>query len=465
MVRRQAQHDIHRIIAACRAVFRQFQPRGDHLHHRPNRPWRGPIARRLATIHAQLPVDAGQGQAVRHVNHIRYRRDPARQIGRQIVQTSRIIRRKAQLNGFSGWRAGLGHRNLDIHAGNTDHGRAQIVEDLIGVLALAPVDEFILNDANRIGRTFVSGPTPGTNTGVDGFYPWPAQDPRLGQLHQCILFMDRQVAARLDIQQPILRFDVGEELYPLADLAIDHRNGDQAANSQHQHDPGVANGPGHQRHIGPILLARRFLERTGNQRAQNRHKDQRVKHAGRERRDQGDRHEFHELAHHAGPEQQRREGGDPRHGRGSDRSSHLAAGLKEGGLAILTFRHATFGIFHDDDRVINQHADRKDQAEQDHKVDRQTRHLQPQNPHQKTCRNGQPDEDGRAHGQGIENDDEDQNHGRQDRILQVGQKLANGDRLVLAEGHLDPFGQVLGHGVGHRAHRVHRFDQIGANAF
>jgi len=97
--------------------------------------------------------------------------------------------------------------------------------------------------------------------------------------------------------------------------------------------------------------------------AQNRQIDQRHQKRGRQHEDQRDRQHAHELAGDAGPEQHRQKRAE-RGGRGTDHRPEHALGRPRIGMhRTLTLGDALVGIFHDDDRPVDQHPDREDQAE------------------------------------------------------------------------------------------------------
>ena len=173
------------------------------------------------------------------------------------------------------------------------------------------------------------------------------------------------------------------------------------------------------------------------QRAERRREEQRDHERCRQRRDQRDRHVFHELPDHARPEQQRREGRDARRGRGDHRARHALGGQRIGFLRRHAFRHAAFGEFGDDDGVVDQHADGEDEREQHDDVDRQPGQLQPEHAGEERGRNRDADEQRGAEAEREQDDDDDQQHAGRDRILQVRQHLADHLRLVLGEGDLD----------------------------
>ena len=67
-----------------------------------------------------------------------------------VVEPGRIGRRQLHLDRLAGRRAGFRHAHLDVDAGNAGHRDAQFVEDLVRRLALAPVDELVLDDADHV---------------------------------------------------------------------------------------------------------------------------------------------------------------------------------------------------------------------------------------------------------------------------------------------------------------------------
>ena len=139
-------------------------------------------------------------------------------------------------------------------------------------------------------------------------------------------------------------------------------------------------------------------------------------------------------------------------------------GELECGPAVHSFGHPAFGVFGHDDGVVDQHADRQDQAEQDDDVDRVSGHRQGKDTHQERGRNGHADDDGGAARQGIENDDEDQDDGDQNVVLQIAEQGSDDVRLVLAEGDHGTFRQALLEVRREHLHGVNRVDEIGANA-
>ena len=119
--------------------------------------------------------------------------------------------------------------------------------------------------------------------------------------------------------------------------------------------------------------------------------------------------------------------------RGDHRPGHPLGGELEGRLARHALGHAALGELGDDDRVVDQHADREDQAEQHDDVHGQPRQRQAEDADQERDRDREADQDRRPAGEREQDDDEDQHHGGQHAVLQVGEQLADVGRLVLAE--------------------------------
>ena len=464
LIRRQAQDDVHRVVRSGGAVVGQFQPVGHKLHHSAHGGGRQAVTRGGGAVDLQFPVDAGGRQAVVDVDHVGHLLQLIRDGPGHGVQPRGVGGRQLHLDRLAGRRPGIGYGNLHIDAGNAGHGDTQIGKDRVGVLAFAPVDEFVLDHPDHIGGDLIATAPGLAGAGIDRLDPRPAKDAVLGLLDQRVLLVNRQVAARVDVEKAVIGLHAGEEFHPLAVGAIGVRHRDQKRERGQHHGPRVPDRAADEAHIQAVTPAILFRDRSGDDGADGRREDQRIDERGRQSRDQRDRHILHELAHDAGPEQQRREGRDPRCRRRQNRPGHLVRGLGEGGALVHPLGHAAFGIFGDDDRIVDQHADGKDQAEQHDDIDRQPRHLQPEDADQERGRNGQPDQDRGTARQREEDDDEDQDNSRQDRVLKVAQKLADGGGLVLAEGDLGPGGQRLLKRLRHLLHRIDRIDKVGAGA-
>ena len=175
-----------------------------------------------------------------------------------------------------------------------------------------------------------------------------------------------------DVEQPD-RIE-GEELR--AHRAADDQP--QRRNEEHQHaeaaDPGTAHefhqdaGVLHAQGMGGAFARRVQARGAGEVDLQRRHVrghhpvglDQ--AHQQRQRHHQ--RHQQHELADDAGHEHQRQEGGNRRCHRRQHRPADLAHRVERGGQRIGPARDAVIDGFGDDDRIVDQHAQRNHDAEQ-----------------------------------------------------------------------------------------------------
>ena len=326
----QAQADVDRIVDAGGAVFGQFEAGGHQLHGRADRARRDAVLGSLAAIDVERPVDAGRRQAVVDVDDARNRRQHRRDVAGRLVQVGRVGGRQAHLDGLAGRRTGFRHAHFDVDAGNAGHRRAQVGQHLMRGLALAPVDELVLDDADDVLGGFSAAATRLADAGVDRLQAGPAENALFRDLGGGVHFGERKVAAGMDIEQAVIGLDIGEEFDAGAPLRIGHLHADQQGDGQEQRGLGEADGGLDRLHVkavAPGMLVLRM--RLADDRADGRGEHQRIEHRRRQRDDQRDRQIFHELADDARPEQQRREGGDARHRRGDDRPGHALRGKRE----------------------------------------------------------------------------------------------------------------------------------------
>ncbi len=90
-----------------------------------------------------------------------------------------------------------------------------------------------------------------------------------------------------------------------------------------------------------------------------------------------------------------------------------------------------------DDRVVDQHADRQHQREEDHHVERHAGELHDDEGEQHGERNRRADEERVAQPHGEEEHDDHEHHAGQDVVLEIGHHDADVLRLVGEEGRLD----------------------------
>ena len=324
--------------------------------------------------------------------------------------------------------------------------------------------EFVLDDADDVFVDVLPAAARLADAGVDGGDAGPAEKPFLGLARGGVHLGEREIAAGVDIHQAVFGLDIGEELDARAVLRVAVLDADQEPDGEDEHRLGEGDGLLHDRHIEPVGLALGMGLGLGEHGAERRRENECEEHRGRQGDDQRQRQELHELADDARPEQEGREGRDAGHGRGDDRAGHAVGRKLEGGALVHAFRHAPLGELGDDDGIVDEHADGKDQAEQHDHVDRVAHQRQRQDAHQERGGDGEADQQRGAARQCVEDDDEDQDHRDQDMVLQVAQELADHVRLVLAVGDVDGNGQRLLERAGDDFHLVHRVDQVGAGA-
>ncbi len=196
--------------------------------------------------------------------------------------------------------------------------------------------------------------------------------------------------------------------------------------------------------------------------------DERHDKRGGEHEDQRDRQHAHELARNAGPEEHRQEGAERRRGGRDDGPEHALGGLHIGLHGARAFRDALVGIFHDDDRPVDQHADGQDQAEH-HDVRHRNAHQCEEGEAQKErCRDGEAHEESRPRAERREHHDHHQRDGGQDRSLELADHGCHLPRLIVRGAkrhHGAQFGRPGGLGGGNLVlHQRHGVDDVEALA-
>ena len=284
--------------------------------------------------------------------------------------------------------------------------------------------------------------------------------------YEPVLFRERKIAARVHHDDARVGLDVREELDRRPDPRIGNRNPDQHHNGKQDRQPRMPDREADDAHVAALARHHVMIDdvRLADQGTEGWRKDERRYERGGEGRDQGDRHVFHELADNPRPEEERRECRNPGERRRDHRPRHAAR--REGiGLARLhALAHPPLGELRHDDGVVNQHADREDQREQDDDVHRQAEQVQAENAGQEGDRNGNADKDRGAPAESEQDDDEDEDDAGEHAVLQVGEKLADGLRLIVDEADLDLLRPVRLHRVHRRLHPIDRGNEVGAGS-
>jgi hypothetical protein len=169
----QAQPDVD-ASSRCRPVLAELQPVRHQLHHGSDRGRADAVLRRLGAIDLERPVDAWRRQTVGNVDDARHLGNTRGNGAGLVVEPLRVDSRKPDLDRLAGWRPCFRHPDLDIDAGNAGHDAAQLSQDLVRRFALAPVDEFILDDADHIFRDILAAALRLADAGIDRLHPRPA---------------------------------------------------------------------------------------------------------------------------------------------------------------------------------------------------------------------------------------------------------------------------------------------------
>ena len=65
----------------------------------------------------------------------------------------------------------------------------------------------------------------------------------------------------MDVEKPVIRFDIREELHALAIGAIGVGNRDKCCHRRHRHEPGMPDRPGDEAHVEAVAAAVLLLSR------------------------------------------------------------------------------------------------------------------------------------------------------------------------------------------------------------
>ena len=196
-----------------------------------------PYCAALARSTSSAQSMPGRRQAVRDVDDAGHLGDCCRHCARLVVQPGRVDRRKlapgSACRSADRRRAPAPrHRRPECRPSRTRRSSRICV----GRLALAPVDEFVLDDADDIFRNVVAAATRLADARIDRLDARPAEDAlssasRVADVH----LGQRQVAARMHVEQAIVRLDRREELDARAVLRIGERNSRPAARRSGEH--------------------------------------------------------------------------------------------------------------------------------------------------------------------------------------------------------------------------------------
>ena len=132
---------------------------------------------------------------------------------------------------------------------------------------------------------------------------------------------------------------------------------------------------------------------------------------------------------------------------------------------MVAFGHLAVGVLGNDDGAIHQHADRQDEAVEDHEIQRQAEDREIENGEQERARYGDADQARRTQAERRHHHDHDKNDGGDDVILEVAQQRAHVVGLVLEDRDVEVGGPGLTLGLDQGARIVDRFDDVEAEPF
>ena len=173
--------------------------------------------------------------------------------------------------------------------------------------------------------------------------------------------------------------------------------------------------------------------------------------ARRQRHDERQRHVAHEPPDDARPQEHRRERRDGRRRGRRDGEADLAGAEPRRLPPAVALLAVAVDVLDDHDRVVDEHPERDDEAEQDDEVQRLPHRREDQEAQKHRERNRDPDERRRPHPEEEEQHRDDEDQPGDDVVLEVLDEGLDVFGLVAGVGHLGPVRKrKLGDGLAHR---------------
>ena len=229
----EAGDDVDLVVALIRPVVAELEAAGDQLNRVADAGDVDAIARRLGAVDVDLPFDAGNRPRILDAHQAIHLVQMSAQRGDGGLEQGRIARRELHIDGLAGRRAGFLVARLHMDAGQALGALEDLRDDLGRGPALIPFGELDIDGADRVLRQVLAADIAGggLGDGIDGLelvmLGLHGQDLVLDLAHQLVAFVDRQIAAAMDLQQRRLRFDLGEELDALAEHEVGNVDDDQ----------------------------------------------------------------------------------------------------------------------------------------------------------------------------------------------------------------------------------------------
>ena len=212
--------------------------------------------------------------------------------------------------------------DAEIRAGKAGNQPAHAVHQRCRRIALVPVREDRADGADRITRHLMPATSRPEGARIEILHPVYRKDRCLGGVDQRVAFLRRQITTRQNLHACLLGLDIREEGRAMTCHQIDAEAADDDADHRHHGEHGIADRLFQRPAVAPRRCGRNHALRhrlLANHTAKHRNEDQRHEQRSNQNAHHRDGKIFHELADDAGPEQQRQEDHQRRHGRGDDR--------------------------------------------------------------------------------------------------------------------------------------------------
>ena len=322
LVAHEPHDDIELVLGIVRTEVRNAHAAGQHLDHGAKAGDRHPVAAGGLTVGDEGPFEARKRPVVGDIDK------PAKLVharhdgiggGGDLVQ---IVTHDLDADGKRAARSLLLLGDAEISAGEAGNQPAHAVHQRCRRIALVPVRKDRADGADGITRHLVPAASRPEGARIEILHPVYRKDRCLGGVHQRVTFLGRQIATRQNLHACLLRLDIREEGSAVACHQINAETADNNADHRHHGEHGIADRLLQR----PAVASRRggrnhalWHRLLADDAAKHRNEDQRHE----QRCDQHAHHRdgkiFHELADNAGPEQQRQEDHQRRHGRRDNR--------------------------------------------------------------------------------------------------------------------------------------------------
>ena len=259
----EARHDVDLVIGIVRPVVAELEAAGHQLDHIADGGDVEAVFRGLGAIDIQLPLDAGDGAGILHVDQAGHGfKLLAHDIGRRL-QRQEVGRGQLDGDGLSGARTAILLGELDPDTRNGGGAFPDLRENGVDLAPLVPIAEFQRDRADHVFRQLLAAGAPadiGLGDAVDAaqllMLAVDREDFSLDGFHQIVALIDRHVAAGMDLNLGALRLGLREELDAGVEAHEREDGPDQDGKAAEDDHDRMAQGAAQRDQVEPIQSAR-----------------------------------------------------------------------------------------------------------------------------------------------------------------------------------------------------------------